>query len=534
MATFNFWQWLVQAGIIQGDPNYYTSGQAGEAEYQHAIRTAVNAATNHPDPAIRYQLWKQLTDSGAIQGDHNYYAGGQASQSEIDHAINVASSAFKSDPAKGQIQYSFTATTVDRADGTASAAAAPGAATDVSPAAAPVGAAAGIPGVLGGGRVIQVERAGADDLYVMVYEWPAGSGKFISWQFDSREQVDQALGSGWASDPKYGYERRADSWYNTNVNNVGSATEITGMSGTFSIYMDDLVREAALDAGITDPTMHGRMVSDKQMQDILVRGSLEGWSEERIMAEKRKTDFWTKTLYPGIEKLYGMTDNPEEAWAAYHRSVESSLISLGHERDPDGSYRGAVGRMLDAGVEPQTFVQMTPVYLRAEQNPDYFNLLNQWTQQTLGKTLEFGDWFDALAGQAEPDVMLAAERATLEWLAQRGGTKLTAEQVQRLSNQTDLSEGQAQAMFAEFDEALTSLAGQALGKYGLSRDDIFALKTGVTPLSGRSLEDVRVKAIQASREMGLMDDEKAGFYMGFTAQGTPERPGLQATRPMGA
>lgn len=94
-----FWGWLAQPkGLIQGDPNYYATGQAQPAEYTHALRTAIQNLPFASDPTAVSSFWEYLVELGAIHGDPAYYHTGQASEAEIDHAIDVASRFFNSTP----------------------------------------------------------------------------------------------------------------------------------------------------------------------------------------------------------------------------------------------------------------------------------------------------------------------------------------------------------------------------------------------------------------------------------------------------
>ena len=68
-GTDNFWNQMVSQGLISGDPNYYISGGAQPAEYQHALTVALAGA----DPAQRKLIVDYLFDSGAAQGDRTYW-----------------------------------------------------------------------------------------------------------------------------------------------------------------------------------------------------------------------------------------------------------------------------------------------------------------------------------------------------------------------------------------------------------------------------------------------------------------------------
>lgn len=63
------WEWLVRHGLIEGDPNYYASGQATSAEYAHAIETAYRAA----DDVERKELVNMLWSTGKFAGDPSYW-----------------------------------------------------------------------------------------------------------------------------------------------------------------------------------------------------------------------------------------------------------------------------------------------------------------------------------------------------------------------------------------------------------------------------------------------------------------------------
>src|SRR3990167_3766784 len=126
---------------------------------------------------------------------------------------------------------------------------------DTDPAKPPSGQTTTAPGVLAGGVLTRVERAGAEDLWMMAYEWPAGSGRFVAWQFDNEAQVVAALGPQWWTTTAF--QNRSESWLNSQVNVLSSADEVIGVAGTFSRLMQDSMRQAAVTAGLNDPTLQG-------------------------------------------------------------------------------------------------------------------------------------------------------------------------------------------------------------------------------------------------------------------------------------
>lgn len=67
----NFWEWLVFYKLIEGDPNYYASGQATAAEYAHAIDIAMGQT--RPGSANRKALVDRLWASGYYMGNKAYW-----------------------------------------------------------------------------------------------------------------------------------------------------------------------------------------------------------------------------------------------------------------------------------------------------------------------------------------------------------------------------------------------------------------------------------------------------------------------------
>ena len=63
------WQWLIDQGLIKGDPAYYESGDAQPFEYSKAIEEAYNNSTD----ANRAQLVDMLWETGTFSGDKEYW-----------------------------------------------------------------------------------------------------------------------------------------------------------------------------------------------------------------------------------------------------------------------------------------------------------------------------------------------------------------------------------------------------------------------------------------------------------------------------
>src|SRR3990167_8384507 len=384
-----------------------------------------------------------------------------------------------------------------------------------------------LPGVLAGGQTIRVNENGTTRFY-QVYEFPAGSGKFVSYQFTDMAQVQATLGQM----PPIADWTATD--FNSKVLAQAQAEEVVGLQGSWQGFTDEIMRDAAAQAGVNDPSLVGQIASDPEMQRIMAQSIIGDWTPAQILAEQRKTVFWNDVLYPGIAKFYGKTTQPEKAWLDYNANVEGGLIALGYAKDADGTYNTQIKRMLDQGLDDQVFLSQVPIFQQAQQNIKYADILNQWTQRDLGKTLDFNDFYGLLAGETLPELQAVAEKATLAYQAQQAQAGITDAQIIRLAAETDMSEQQASALFGEFNRAILALGEPGLRRGGLTRDEVLSAAAGIDPMSGRSIEEVRQLAGKLAQENDLFDEEKIQFYTGYDASGRPVRPGLAGLAPEGA
>lgn len=383
-----------------------------------------------------------------------------------------------------------------------------------------------LPGVLAGGTTVRV--GGQDGRYYQVYEFPAGSGNFVSYQYNDFATAQSALGQTFA------FETHTETWFNNNVLAQGNAETIIGQGGNFATFTQEIMTDAAAAAGIRDPSLAGQIASDPEMQAIMGQAIIGDWTQAQIIAEQRKTNFWKNVLYPGIENLYSKTSAPELAYNNYVRSVEESLITLGYTRDADGTYNTRIKEMLDLNVDANVFVANVPIFISAVENVEFAATLNQWAERDLGRSVDFNDWFDLVAGESAPDLAAVAERAQLAYASQAAGAGLTDLAVAGLSDVTDLSQDQMTQLFTNMQSSLLALGDSGLTRGNLTQDDILKAFAGVSPESGRTIEEVKRDIVKLSRENDLFDEEKLNFFVGFTASGTPTRPGLQAIAPEGA
>ena len=383
-------------------------------------------------------------------------------------------------------------------------------------------------GVLGGGQTIRVTTDDGTQRWYQIYEFPAGSGQFVAYQFNNREQVEQMLGTD------FEFSARTGSWFDQNIVSEGNILDIANVPGTWQGFLDEIIKDEALLAGINDPTLIGRIAADPEMQNIMVLATIGDWSDTQILAEQRNTSFWKDVLYPGIENLYDRTANPEQAWVDYRANLAPALRQLGYEVDADGTYNSKIEEMLDGQIDSQTFLSQVPTFIQAQQNVEFANTLDKWAERDLGRTIDFNDWFDLVAGEGLPELEAVAEKAQLAWQAQNAQVGVTDFQVEDIAGRTQLTQAEMVRTFSEMSRALLALGDQHLARGDLTRDDLLSAFAGADPASGKSIEGVRQKVAKLARENDLFDEEKLQFFTGFTAAGTPEKPGLKSLAPEGA
>jgi hypothetical protein len=314
----------------------------------------------------------------------------------------------------------------------------------------------------------------------------------------------------------------------------GAAETIAGRPGAFAGLSREIMQDAAVAAGVRDPSLIGQIASDPEMQAIMAQAVIGDWTPAQIIAEQRNTSFWKDTLYPGIESFYGKTTDPEKAWLNYRQSVTPALQQLGYERDAAGTFDTQIRTMLDSNIDAETFLSQVPTFIQATQNAEFAGVLNQWAERDLGRGVDFNDWFDLVAGEGMPELEAVAEKAQLAYQSQTAGLDLATGTIIDLAARTELSQAEAAQTFANMQQSLLALGDAGLARGNLTRDDLLSAFAGVDPGSGRSIEEVKLQVAKLARENDLFDEEKINFFVGFTPGGIPNRPGLQVLSPESA
>jgi hypothetical protein len=496
-----FWEWLIAVGLIEGQAEYYSGGEAAEhaGAYGHAITTALQAAA--PGSPERQELVDRMYEEGIITSADT--------PAGRDYWKNTAGDAFGAD-----IDNLAQAAGVKYGDASATA----GATTDTQS------------GIMAGGTLTRITRQGQEDIWAMTY---TVNGATHVYTFDSRDQVTAALGEGAFTS---GYIDLAEDSIDTRdgtIFSMGPATPLIGQTDDYNSWLDDIQRSSAIRAGVRAPGKVGEYLSDPEVQRIMAQSVAGKWTPEQEMAEIRRSNYYQNVLYPGISEIMASGkggDQPEAVWWGYHASVEDNLESLGYGRDDDGSYRSQLGNMLGKGISDTAFNQMAPSFLRASQDNEFAASLDYWMDQTAGRNVTFDDRFDAITGVATGDLALAVEKGIIQFQANRTTTALSDEQISRIAEMTQLSEPEIKQSFSTAEEGLLALGDQGLARYGLTEQALVSAAFGLEE-GGQSAAEIRRLANKTVKELGAQDDKKAQFYTTFDQRKRPVREGLAAAAP---
>lgn len=390
----------------------------------------------------------------------------------------------------------------------------------------------GTRGIMSGGTLHRVKNdEGQLDFYVVAYEYPPGSGHSFYYRFEDLETLKASVGDSFGG-IEIGdgiFEKDLKDW-----TDGGDSNEILGITGSFTGFINDLIREVASRAGIGDPTRLGKALTDPGIQLIMAKAAEGEWSDAQVKAALRNNDYYKNVLYPGIENFYGKTDNPEGAYALYKQNVTSNLETLGIPRDADGSYDSTMKDMLDAGISDTKFAAFTPTFLRAQSNDLYRLSINKWLAAAgMAPLGSFDSFFDLLEGTAPSEINEIVELAGLSFIASEQGFLVADNLLRDIAERTDLSESQISEMFLESDRDLLALGPAGLRVAGVSQKEIIATRAGFTT-GNRTLVEMQNLISKVKKEQGIADDPTATIFTDFNREGAPIKKGLQVTISEGA
>lgn len=475
-----FWQWLVHTGLIAGDPNYYSGGQASPAEYAHAIRVAVNALGSASDPRVRGQFWQALVSAGVIAGDPNYYSGGGASAAEIEHAITVAGGAFAQNPTAGAIPVPGS---------TAAAPATPGIVdpsrgiTDVAPVRA---GNATIP--QGATAVVVNNPLGSDlpQLYYLVYEW---RGVKLAYEVGSGTRFNDLFGSlaTFAATAVINQEQFDAVGHAM----AGPVDEILNSTESIGSRIERETRELGLE------DIPSWMANAPDVLALVAEATSNEWSSGRLWQELSTTGAFQGRFGTAWQRYMqeGLTIGEAVNTLVRDENVLRDAIRpffVGTEADNTQFLQELLNQGWTGGAAAQVLEQAEVL----RRDPDSLTLSNFILQSSGMSTLDEVGFLNALNGVGPQDVIEALNTATAARALDESGIDLADEDVNLIMDLVDTSD---RLLTVDSWRSLSQELALNLvrfnteidqSKLGVDRDDLVAAAFGQESPTGKSSGEV--------------------------------------------
>jgi len=119
------------------------------------------------------------------------------------------------------------------------------------------------------------------------------------------------------------------------------------------------------------------------------------------------------------------------------------------------------------------------------------------------------------------------EKATIQFQAEQSNLVLDPSDVARIASLTEFSEQAVGASFSTVEQQLLALGDVGLARYDLNVRALVDASLDIGPQAAQT----RILANKTIRELGLADDPKDVFFLGFNQRGAPQRVGLLAAAP---
>jgi len=208
---------------------------------------------------------------------------------------------------------------------------------------------------------------------------------------------------------------------------------------------------------------------------------------------------------------------------------------MGVPRDADGSYRTAIGDLLDAGVTDTSLAAMAPAYNRAVANDAYRQNLNLWLSASgLDQIHDFGSFFDVLAGSTTPEIQQVVELSSLSYTAEQQGLDFADDVIRDVALASEMTDAEMRQAFSDTDRALLALGERGLRTGNITQADILRTRANIADPGGRSLAEMNNAINKAAKEHDLLDDPTATVFTDFNREGAPIKKGLQSNVSEGA
>jgi hypothetical protein len=518
-----FWTWLVQSGLISGDPNYYRLGRATEAEYQHAIQTAVNNLNYASDPNARADFFNRLQQAGGFQGDYNYYASGQAGAGEMAHLVDTAwRNLFNS----GQ-----QAKANEPRD-------AGGGVTTVGNAPPEEGTARG--GVGGGGPdpATQLTILTSNE---MAWHFDPSAGKwYVTYGLPGSDKQLVFEADPDQMDSLFGTNHRPTSYTNinfrdfmTNENNIfsGNVSEMQGR-GTFEQEYEKVISLA-----LNNGQLPSWMQDSTQARDLLFIAQTEGKSNEWLFEQFAKLPEF-KARFPSIEKLMKEGNltlpNAISGFLEYEAGVTQAVQSLGLTMTDGGQAMtpATVGALIDKGWSLEASTDALKTYKRMQDFAPALTAFNSILAASgMAPLTTQQQWFDFMSGNAPQEFYDAYEASSIQEAATKAGLGdvfAADDAIQAALAGNFTLDTASQAMQQAATLLLRMRTEIDTSKFGLNTDDLIDASLGLAPSSGISEASLFENVNRATLAAQAALQKRSKPFTSFTEEGVPQAQSLAA------
>lgn len=501
-----FWQYLIDQGLISGQAAYYISGEATPEEYQHAIRTALQSATLDQ----RKVIVDAAFEAGVAEGDPAYWYAPKGDEDEDfikatggfgDAAITDAGGGVKTGQNKESEAENQTKV-----------------------------------GVGGGGSDPETQ------LTIL-------QGREMSWHFDrssGKWYVEYGLPDSERSiffeadpdqmDALFGDNKRPVSYSQSSLESLTSkgsvfSGNIGEMEGTG--YFEDEVRRVktlALDNGVLPEWAE----STDEIMDIVYIAQSEGKSFDWMLEQISKTQSFSER-FPHIQKIRDAGNlslsQAITGFLEFEAGVTNAIKGIGGN---EGIVTPAiVGALLDMGHSLQTVTTGVQRFNRMKEYAPAMQAFNEiLISQGKDPITELQDMFDFVSGTAGSDIYDIWEASSVAEAASAAGLGdlFSAEDAMNYAIQTEgqTSLKDATGAFQSAASMLLRLRHQVdVGQFGIEQDDIIDLALGQPLRSGVSpatLQDNMNRAVlQAQKDL-------QGRTQTFKDLGTSKQKSLASLR----
>ncbi len=501
----NFWEWITQAGLIQGDPNYYASGQASDAEVRNALQVAVNNLQFASDPGFRAQFWQELVEMGAIQGDPSFYSTGQATAAEVQNAVNTAGDFFIGSP-------SVEVTPGQTATGTVRT----GSITDVSP------VSIGNTTIPQGARLVIVrdpEGSDADRLYNLVYEW---RGVELAFEVGDRARFEELFGAvdnfSQVSTVSQG------AFDDEGFVGAGSVDEILGSSESLGSQIEREVRALGLE------DLPNWLAASSESLALVAEATSSGWSSGRLWQELSGTQAFTDRFGGALDRYLQGGTTIQQAVSQLQADEQNLRRRLQFLAPPDSLTTDTLQAMLSQGWTPDSAARVME-QASILSNTGALAQANQIMEASGLPSLDDVGFINALNGFGPPEIVEALNTVAASVALEEAG--LDDVDIDLLMDVVDTSDRLLTVeSFQELTQELSfnfARFGAEFGreKLGLERDDVVAALFGEESPTGRTPGEVLNLLARFERDRRAAAEGISGPSAGIDRRGRLVVQGLE-------